>query len=439
MGIFKACDVRGVYPGELNEETALAIGRAIGAELGGGDCVLGGDLRPSTPALKAAVRDGLVRSGVNVTDIGTTPTPVVYWARRARGTRGAVVVTASHNLPEYNGVKFMLGDRSAGPEDMERIERRVRAGEFVSGRGAVAEQDVRAEYLAWLRGRFAGTAAGLSVLVDAGNGCASGWAPDALRDAGCKVETLFCEPDGTFPNRSPNPSRPDAVQAAARLVPEKRVDFAVAFDGDADRAVFLDERGGYVDGDKAIILLARDVLRREPGAAVVYDQKCSRRVAQEIERAGGRPVRERSGYAFIRGRLMAEGAAFAGEASGHFFFREIGGDDGIYAALRMAELLRAGGRRFSELLATIPPYYMTPDIRIPRPAADGAAVVERLKAAFAGRPQDHTDGVRIDFENGWALCRQSVTEPVITLRFEADTPEGLEAIKARVMREIPPQ
>jgi len=437
MSIFKACDVRGIYPDELSEKEAHDIARAIGSELGGGACVLGGDVRPSTPSLMDAVRDGLLQTGTLVLDLGLLPTPVVYWARMTLGVRGAVIVTASHNPPAYNGIKCMLGERPTAPEDIARIERRVVEKDYASGSGAVAERDVRQEYLAWLRDRFAGTGQGKRVLVDAGNGCAGTWAPDVLRAAGYEVEELFCEPDGTFPNRSPNPSTPEAVAEASRVAREKGADFGVAFDGDGDRVVFLDESGEYVECDKAIVVFAREILTIRPGGTVVYDGKCTRRVADEIARAGGRPVRERSGYAFIKNRLMDEGAVFAGEASGHFFFPEIGGDDGLYAALRMGEIMAGAGRTLSQLVADIPPYFVSPDTRIPRPHGDGAEVIERVKVVFADRPQDYTDGVRVEFEDGWALCRMSVTEPVLTLRFEGDTPEALDRIKRLVLAEVP--
>ena len=438
MSIFKACDVRGVYPDELSEAQAHAIGRAIGSELAGAPCVLGGDVRPSTPSLKAAVRDGLLKAGTPVTDVGIVPTPVVYWARVALAVRGAVIVTASHNPARYNGIKCMLGDRPTTPEDMARVEQRVRSEDFAAGRGSVVERDVRPQYIAWLRDRFRGTGKGRRVVVDAGNGCTGEWAPEALRAAGYDVVELFCEPDGTFPNRSPNPSGGDVLGEAARLVVENHADLGVAFDGDGDRAVFLDESGTFVPSDKAIVVFARDILAKRPGGAVVYDLKCTRRVAEEIGRAGGRPLHERSGYAFIKNRLMDEGAVFAGEASGHFFFPEIGGDDGIYATLRMGEIIAKTGRRLSELVADIPPYFISPDTRLARPYGDGARAIERLKEVFADRPQDYTDGVRIDFDDGWAICRMSVTEPVLTLRFEGNSPEALARIKAMVLAEIPP-
>ncbi|MHC5033825.1 MAG: phosphomannomutase/phosphoglucomutase, partial [Planctomycetota bacterium] len=409
MSIFKACDIRGVYPDELDEPVAEAIGQAIGTELVGGDCVLAGDLRSSTPALKDAACHGLVRAGTRVIDIGTAPTPVAYWAKRRLNARGLLIVTASHNPPEYNGMKLMVGDMPVTPEDIEAVRSRVESGKRArgQGQGRVEIREVRKEYLDWLAERFAGVGKGLKVLVDAGNGSASEWAPAAFRTAGCEVEELFCEPDGRFPDRSPNPSRAEAVTAASTRVREVGADFAICFDGDADRAVFLDERGGFVGGEEALILFARDVLCQEPGAPIVYDLKSARIVPREIERAGGRAVMERSGYAFIKRRLIEEDAPLGGEASGHFFFRELQGDDGLYAALRMATLLAASGRSLSDLRATIPPYFITEDIRIPCDNAE--RMVQRLAEQFAEHPQDHTDGVRVEFEGGWALCRPSVT------------------------------
>lgn len=440
MSIFKACDIRGTYPDELDEQTAEAIGRAIGVQLARGDCVVGGDVRTSTPALKDAVCRGLLAAGVDAIDIGTVPTPVAYWAKRRSGARGLVVVTASHNPPHYNGIKLMIGDMPVTPEDVQAVRRRVEAGSrrAPGRRGRLERRDVKADYLRWLAGRFAKTGKGRKALIDAGNGCASEWAPRAFRAAGYTAAELFCKPDGTFPNRSPNPSSAAAVGAASTRVREAGADFAVCFDGDADRAVFLDERGDFVDAEQALILLARDVLASERGAAVVCDLKSTRVVPAEIERAGGRAVMERSGYAFIKRRLIEEDAALAGEASGHFFFRELAGDDGIYAALRMGELLGASGRSLSELRATIPTYFISEDIRIARPTGDAEEVVRRLTEAFADRPQAHTDGVRIEFEGGWALCRPSVTEPAITVRVEGATPERLAEIKRTVLSHIPP-
>ncbi len=437
MSIFKACDIRGAYPDELHERTAEAIGRAIGSELAGGDCVLGGDLRPSTPSLKGAVCRGLLATGADVLDVGTVPTPVAYWARRELGTRGVAVVTASHNPPRYNGIKFALGEEPVTPEGIDEVRRRVEESDFRAGRGRRTEHGVKADYLDWLRRRFEATGRGMPVLLDAGNGSGSEWAPEAFRTAGYEVHELFCEPDGRFPNRSPNPTEPGALDAAGEATRCAGAGLGVCFDGDADRAVFLDERGDYVPAEEALILLAREALKNEPGAAIVYDLKSTRVLPQEIRRAGGRAVMERSGYSFIKRRLMQEDAPLAAEASGHFFFRELAGDDGIYAGLRMAQLLAATGQPLSELRDTIPPCFISEDIRIPRPAGDAQAVVERLRRAFADHPQDHTDGVRVEFDGGWALCRASVTEPAVTVRVEGDSPGRMAELRQVILAAIP--
>ena len=432
MSIYKACDIRGKYPDELNAHTAGKIGAALGTELDGDDCTVGGDVRTSTPELKDALIGGLTGTGVDVIDVGTAPTPAVYWTGRRLGTKGTVIVTASHNPPQYNGIKFMLGDLPPSPGDVDRVGRRVEDGDFARGRGQRDEHCMRQEYLDWLEERFGGRLEGLGVLVDAGNGCASGWAPEALRRAGARVVELDCRPDGTFPNRSPNPSKPENLERTARKVRKADVDLGASFDGDADRVVFLDENGDVVQTDRSIVLLAQAALESHPGGGVVYDIKCTDRVPEEVRRAGGEPLPERSGHAFIKTRLLRDGAAFAGEASGHFFFAELGGDDGIYAALTMGRLLTEAERSMSELAAAVPDYHITPDIRIPVEPGGAPAVIERVREAFADRPQDDTDGVRVDFEDGWALVRPSVTEPVVTLRCEADTEEALGRIRHEV-------
>jgi phosphomannomutase/phosphoglucomutase len=436
MGIFKACDIRGLYPDELNQETAEAIGRAIGSQMPGRDCVLCGDVRPSTPTLKQAVCRGLAACGTDVKDIGTAPTPVAYWAEQQLGADGVVIVTASHNPPEYNGVKFKIGPMPVTPKDVAALRRRIEVQDFAFGAGQVARCDVRRDYLNWLGQRFGSTGDRRRVVLDAGSGTASDWAPEAFRRAGYEVEEQFCKPDGRFPHRSPNPSGPETLQAAAARVRSTGAQFAACFDGDADRVVFLDERGEFVPGEQAIILLLRRALQERAGAAVVYDLKCTGLVPREIERCGGRALAERSGHAFIKRRLLEEGAVLGGEVSGHFFFGELGRDDGIYAALVMGEMLGAQDRSLSELRRTIPPYFITDDIRIARPEEDAKAVVDRLRKSFADLPQDDTDGVRIEFTGGWALCRPSVTEPVITLRVEGDSPEMRDRIRQIILAAI---
>jgi len=374
MSIFKACDIRGLCPGELTPGLFLSLGRALAAELGGGTCVVGGDVRLSTRDLKRALC-----SGCDVLDLGILPTPVVYWAAKRLGADGAAIVTASHNPPEFNGLKFMLGERPVVPGDIERLRRRVEDGRFRTGDGRCEQRSVRDDYLGWLHERFGGQGDGRSCLIDAGNGCQSQWAPAAFRDAGYEVTELNCRPDGAFPGRPPDPSAPANLERTRKEVASVRPDFAVAFDGDGDRAVFLDENGAVVESDRAIMIFVRETVRRQPGAAVVYDLKCTDRVAEEVRRRGGRPLRERSGHAFIKRRMLEEGAAFAGEASGHFFFEEIGGDDGLYAALRMGEILARNDRPFSTLVKSLPPG-----------GRDAGQGIRRLSAGSHGRCADRS-------------------------------------------------
>ena len=437
MTIYKACDIRGKYPDEIDAPIMRQIGRALATEGEGNTFVVGGDVRQSTPELKDALCEGLTSAGSDVVDLGTVPTPAVYRGKDEMEIWGAAIGTASHNPAEVSGLKFMLGWLPPTPDAVQRLKKLIETDRLAEGDGTLTARSVKEDYLAWLKERYEGSGSRLRVLVDAGNGCASEWAPQAFRDAGYEVQELNCEPDGTFPSRSPNPSNPENLKETARAVAAANVDFGAAFDGDGDRVVFLDSHGHVVNTERAIIILARAALGDHAGGSVIYDLKCTEKVADEVERMGGRALRERSGHSFIKTRLITDKAAFAGEASGHFFFGELGRDDGIYAALRMGQVIAGSGSSLADLADSVPDFYISPDIRVSLSYEEGAAVVERLKKDFSGYPQEYKDGVRIEFDGGWALCRQSVTEPAITLRFEADTPERLEEIKKQVMEKVP--
>lgn len=438
-GIFKACDLRGLAGKNITPPVFRLLGRAVGSELGPETVVVGGDVRPSSGALKDALIDGLVASGCRVTDIGIVPTPALYFAKRHSGHKAALMVTASHNPPKYNGLKLMLGDEPTTPEIVERVKRRALSGHFAAGAGSVETVDIAPDYLQWLRESVASASLRkLRVLVDAGTGCMSGPAPAVLRTLGFEVVALNCEPDGTFPMRSPNPSVFANLSGTAAEVRKAHVDFAVAFDGDGDRAVFMDETGAPVATDRIAIFFVRHLLEGHAGAPVVYDIKCSDWVRREIEQAGGRAVIERSGHSFIRKRMMVENALFGAEVSGHYFFRELNcGDDGLYATLQMARCISEGEGPFSAQLASVPVPVITDDIRIELPESARVAAIERFRTAFPDRPQLTVDGIRIEWPHGWALCRLSVTEPVITLRFEAETPAQLRSILAEVADRVP--
>jgi phosphomannomutase/phosphoglucomutase len=434
MSIFKACDVRGQYGTELTTGIADQLGRAIGTELAGCSVVVGGDLRPSTEPLKEALIEGLMASACRVIDLGILPTPAFYFSKDYLGAEGGVMVTGSHNPPGDNGFKITLGGWPITEEELAVLQRRMELGDFGQGEGSYERADLIGRYKDFIRSKFpAGD--GLKVVVDAGNGCYSLIAPDVLRALGYRVTELFCEPDGTFPGRPSNP----AVAANLKILRERVVDtgarLGAAFDGDGDRVVFVDEKGRVVASDRSIVLFARYLLRRRPGE-IVYDLKCSSVVPEEVRKAGGVPVMEKSGHAFIKATLLRRKAVLGGEISGHFFFGDLGGDDGLYATLLMLQIISGDGRGLAVLADTVPKYPITPDIRIPCPPAEAQSIVQELISAFSQEPDceiSTLDGVRIAWPDGWALVRASVTEPLITLRFEAHNERRLAQIQELVV------
>ncbi len=433
MTIFHACDIRGLAGNELTDAVARKIGLAVGLKLTGRQVVVGGDIRLSTPALQAIVIAALLESGCQVLDIGTVSTPVFSYALQKTAAAGGVMVTASHNPAPYNGFKLVLGPEPVSEDDIAAIARLVADGARTHGAGTLARLPVVDDYLAYTAARAAWGA--LKVVVDAGNGAVSRLAPRLFRDLGYDTVELFCQPDGRFPNRPPNPALAKNLAALGDAVKRSGAALGVAFDGDGDRVGFVDETGRPLDNDDIIVLLARHHLARGPGT-IVYDAKCSMVVAEEVAKAGGRPVMARAGHTFSKQAFRRENALFAGEISGHFFFREIGYDDGLYAALKVAEIVAASGP-LSALAAAIPDYFLTPDIRIPCPHADKEPILAAAAAALAPYRPNRIDGVRIEFPDGWAMVRASVTEPLLTFRFEAKTPDRLRDIAELLLAALP--
>ena len=436
MSIYKDCDIRGVYGSELTAAEVYRIGRAL-ATLCPGRILVGGDVRLSTPELKKALMDGLLASGANVVDLGTIPTPALYFALKHTPAQAGATVTASHNPPQYNGVKFMIGDTPVTRDTIDRLKQIVADGAFREAAGTLEAWDAAGEYLAAMKARFHAPKA-LHVLVDAGCGAMSRIAPEAFRAAGYRVTELSCHPDGSFPDRSPNPADFTCLGNTSKAVRESGADFGVAFDGDGDRAVFLDERGEPVQNEKALALFVGALLKDKP-TPVVYDQKSSSIVRDTILRMGGTPMPERSGHAFIKKRFLDNGAAVAGEVSGHFFFGELGYDDGLFAALFMAQLIAQGGRTLGEMAGEIVCPPITPDIRVFCPYAEQQSWLDRVEAAARaqGAAISHLDGVRADFPDRWFLIRKSVTAQQITLRAEARTQARLDALLAEIAQQLP--
>jgi len=438
MSIYKDCDIRGIYGRELTAEDTWKIGRGLGAMIPeNGVFRVGGDVRLSTPELKEALIRGLVESGVNVEDLGTIPTPALYYALANSSVSGGATVTASHNPPEYNGVKFMTGPVPVTRPVIDRLKEIIDSKAYPEGKGSVTRVDVLSDYLAALGRRFT-AAKSLHVVIDAGNGAMSSVAPKAFRNAGYTVTELFCTADGAFPNRDPNPAEYKHLTALCENVVEAGADFGVAFDGDGDRAVFVDEKGRAVINEKSLVLFIRRILKDNP-TPVVYDQKSSSVIRKAVLEMGGTPVPERSGHAFIKKHFLEVGAAIAGEVSGHFFFGELGYDDGLFAALMMADILCDSEKTLSQLADDIVCPPITPDMRVACADADQQAWLDKVEALAETQPCTvaHLDGVRLEFEDGWILMRKSVTAEQITLRGEADTAERLRELLYMVAGVLP--
>jgi phosphomannomutase/phosphoglucomutase len=434
MTVFKACDIRGHYGTELTPAFAERLGMAVGAQLGGDSVLVGGDLRPSTKALQQALTRGLLHTGCHVLDVGTVPTPAFYFAKNTYGITGGVMVTGSHNPPGDNGFKVTLGRWPITPEEINGLRHAIKHDDFSKSPGRYTQRDVLPAYEASLQGRFSSTG-DQHIVVDAGNGGYAKIAPRVISSLGYQVSTLFDKPDGTFPNRPPNPAIQEHIEALQQKVVRVGADLGVAYDGDGDRAVFVDDNGRFVVSDHSFVLLIREQLRDRPGK-VVYDIKCSRVVAEATREVGGEPIMERSGHAFIKRTLLETNALLGGEISGHFFFGELGYDDALYATLVMLNILGRDACIFSALVDSVPHYPITPDIRLPCPPSKAAQIIEELHQAFIHDPTSEVntlDGVRIDWKDGWALARPSVTEPLITLRFEAQSQDRLIALQELIL------
>lgn len=447
MKIFHACDIRGVAGIELTEDITHKIGLAVGAKLMGKKVVVGGDVRLSTPVLKNIMIQALVRSGCEVIDIGTVATPVFYYALKVTKAFGGVMVTASHNPAPYNGFKLVFGDQPVSEDDILAIKQMVEDGVSVLGEGNVVTLPIVEEYIASTAGLAQKSK--LRVVVDAGNGATSQIAPALFKQLGYDVVELYCEPDGNFPNRSPNPALAENLKGLGEKVKESGANLGVAFDGDGDRVAFVDENGRAVDNDDIIVLIAQYYLEKQPGT-IIYDAKCSMVAPEQILKAGGKPIMARAGHTFSKAAFLAEKALFAGEISGHFFFRELGYDDGMFAGLKVCEFVAAHGS-LADLVDQIPNYILTPDIRIAYKGADKEAVLDEVAQKLVKYQPNRIDGVRIEFHDGWGMIRASVTEPLFTLRFEGKSAQRLqeiieilvgalpENIKRAVMNALPPQ
>jgi len=428
MNPWKACDIRGLFPEEISPELFRRIGRGVASGMpAGAKILIAGDFRASTPILKSALMEGLIGSGSHVLDAGQIPTPVAYFAHQHFETDAVLIVTASHNPPTHNGLKLMVGDLPPVPDDFAQLRSGVGKGAFRSSQGSSEELDPVPAYRQWIIARWRNLAQAdpPKVVLDAGNGAWSELAPRIFEELGIQFHRLYCDLDGTYPNRSPDCARPAALEALKSEVMKTHSKLGIAWDGDGDRVAFVDETGSFVTSDEVSALLIRRLLANNAGARVVFDIKLSSLVRCTVLECGGVPVMERSGHAFIKRKMMEEECLFGCEASGHYFYQELrGGDDGLFSALLMTELVaKAGSLR--ELRNSLAPFFVTPDLRLPSSALPYSEFVRRLRQLFRGARETTIDGLRIETPEGSLLVRESVTEPVVTMRLEGSSAEAL--------------
>jgi phosphomannomutase/phosphoglucomutase len=433
--IFKAYDIRGIVDKSLTVDAVRTIGQALGSEArerGLKTIAIGRDGRLSGPDLAAALATGIISAGVDVVDIGCVPTPVTYFAAFELGTDSCVSVTGSHNPPDYNGLKMVLGGQTLFGELIQDLRRRIKSDRLVTGQGSIRHADVREAYLKRIVGDVK-LARPMKIVVDCGNGVAGGIAPDLFRRMGAEVIELFCEVDGNFPNHHPDPSKPENLKDVIRVLKETDAELGLAFDGDGDRLGVVTKDGEIIYPDRQLMLFAADVLCRNPGAQIIFDVKCSRWVAESVRYQGGQPLMWKTGHAFIKTKLRETGAPLAGEMSGHMFFKErwYGFDDGMYAGARLLEIVS----RWADAnwpLKHLPNAISTPELNLKMQEGEPHALIARLQkdGRFPGARELITlDGVRAEYADGFGLARASNTTPVVVLRFEADNRPALDRIQ----------
>ena len=433
--IFRAYDIRGVVGETLSAEVAEAIGRAIGSEARSRSLnriAVARDGRLSGAELLAALSRGLVATGVDVIDVGAVPTPVLYYAAQELGGGSGVMVTGSHNPPDYNGFKIVLGGETLSGDAIAALHARLAEGNLESGEGQITQQRITVQYIERI-GTDIQLEKPLKVVADCGNGIAGAVAPRLLEAIGAEVIPLYAEVDGTFPNHHPDPSDLKTLEDLRLCVRNFNADVGVAFDGDGDRLGVVSPQGEVIYPDRLMMLFARDVLSRNPGQPIIFDVKCSGLLAGEIEAAGGKPVMARTGHSFIKEQLKREQAPLAGEMSGHFFFSErwFGFDDGMYAAARLLEILAADSRAPGQILASLPKAESTPELKVEMKEGEPHPFVEEFAGSvnFEGAEINNIDGVRADFEDGFGLVRASNTTPALVVRFEGTDKNALARIQ----------
>jgi len=440
--IFRNYDIRGNADQYLSNGVVKSIGMALGSEaLSRGEqrMAVAADGRLSSPRIKTALIDGIVSTGCHVTDIGSVPTPLMYFVTSTTEITSGVMITASHNPAEDNGFKTVMGGRGFVDEDIQQIKQRIDNQDYVSGQGQESAADYTSSYIDQITADIA-LAGNLKVVIDCANGIAGTIAPKLLDELGCDVVPLYCDVDGNFPNHAPDPSVIDNLSALVDKVKAEGADLGIALDGDGDRLVAVSPTGEIILPDRLLMLFAKDIVSRNPGTDVIYDIKCTRRLNNLISGYGGRPLMWKSGHSNIKSKMLETGALLAGELSGHIFFKErwYGFDDGLYATARLLEILTIRDQDLDAVLSTFPNSAITPEILVPISEDKKFDVVKRLvdKGDFSGGKITTIDGLRVDFAKGWGLVRASNTSPYLTLRFEADNDDMLEKIQTMFKQQL---
>jgi len=436
--IFKAYDIRGIVEKELTPEVVKLIGMAIGSESiaqGERGIVVGRDGRLTGPMLSESLIAGLIESGCHVVDIGMVPTPLVYFATYTKGASSGVMVTGSHNPPEYNGLKIMIAGETLSADKVQNLYSRIVNQEFSSGSGSSTSINIDQDYMDTIKSDIS-LERELNIVVDCGNGVAGNIAPKLFESLGAKVTKLFCLVDGRFPNHHPDPSNPENLEDLIKEVIDTGADLGLAFDGDGDRLGLVDNNGNVIWADRQMILYSRDVLSRKPGAKIIFDVKCSSLLPKDISEHGGEPIMSRTGHSFIKNKLKATDAELGGEMSGHIFFKDrwYGFDDALYTAARLLEIISKTDKTCAEIFAELPDSVSTPEINIhfdEQGQQYDAMKVLSKNIDFSGSEINTLDGVRVDYENCWGLVRASNTTPCLVLRFEGRDKEALNSIKSQ--------
>lgn len=442
--IFREYDIRGVVGHDFDEEFSKALGQTLATyiirktKIASPLLSVGYDARLSSPSLAQAMCDGLLSTGANVVTLGMVTTPLSYFSMfTIPNIQGGIMITGSHNPPEYNGFKISVGKTTIYGEEIQVLHQLMRSGDFEKGKGQLSHKDLFGEYVERYQKEFSGLE-NTKVVLDCGNGAAGCIARRLYEGVGMKPIILFEEPDGRFPNHHPDPTVEKNLDALKAKVKETGAALGIGFDGDADRVGMVDQNGRFIPGDEMMVLISRAVLLKNKGAKIIGDVKCSDRMYEDIKKHGGQPIMWKTGHSLVKTKIKEEKAPFGGELSGHVFFadRNYGFDDALYAGLRLVEIVAQSGKTIDQLLEGLPHAYNTPELRIDTTEAKKRAIVEKLQSIYSKDTAEYQvnqiDGVRISYKDGWALARASNTQPVLVLRFESHTAAGLKRIQNEI-------